>query len=285
MVVLEGNNGVRSSWLVEPFSYLQLGHLPLPVGCGINSILGDQSLLSEKDETVKRTIFHAAIVGVLVCALISCSRTPTRAPTGKRPPAYEVDGKIYHPLGEVGNYVERGVASWYGEDFHGRKTSSGEIYDMYDRTAAHRILPFGTQVQVTNERTGKTTTVKINDRGPFVNDRIIDLSYTGARDIGLIGPGTAPVELKVVGVAESSPLEWTGNFTVQIGAFEEQENAALLKAKLSRHHASVHVTTFDSRGKLLYRVRVGRYQTLPETIEAQKELESRGYRDTYVVAE
>jgi len=285
VVVLESNNSVRSSWLVEPFPHLQLGHLPLPVGCGINNALGDQSLLFEKEETVKRKIFHSALVGVLVLALISCSRTPTRVPTGKRPPAYEVDGEIYHPLGEVGDYVERGVASWYGEDFHGRKTSSGEIYNMYARTAAHRILPFGTQVQVTNERTGKITTVRINDRGPFVNDRIIDLSYTGAEDIGLIGPGTAPVALKVVGVAEPSPLEWTGNFTVQIGAFEEQENAALLKAKLSRHHSYVHVTMFDSRGKLLYRVRVGRYQTLPETIEAQKELESRGYRDTFIVAE
>ncbi len=234
---------------------------------------------------MKSTIFHSAIVGVLVVALIGCARTPPREPAGKRPPAYEVDGKIYQPLGEVADYVERGVASWYGVDFHGRKTSSGEMYDMYDRTAAHRILPFGTQVEVTNVRNGKVTRVRINDRGPFVKDRILDLSYTGARDIGLVGPGTAPVELKVVGAVASSPRDWTGNFTVQIGAFEERENAALLKARLSGHHPYVHVTTFDSRGKLFYRVRVGRYQTLAQTIEAQKELESKGYQDTFIVAE
>jgi len=206
-------------------------------------------------------------------------------PERKPPPAYEVDGKIYQPLGEVKDYVERGVASWYGEDFNGKETSSGEIYNMFDRTAAHRILPFGTRVQVTNLETGKITVVTINDRGPFVKDRIIDLSYTGARDIGLVGPGTAPVELKVVGAANSASLEWSGNFAVQIGAFKERENAALLKAKLSRHHADVYVSTFDSRGKLFYRVRVGRYQSLLETMEAQKELEAKGYRDSFIVAE
>jgi rare lipoprotein A len=188
-------------------------------------------------------------------------------------------------LGEVDEYTERGVASWYGKDFHGRKTSNGEIYDMYARTAAHRILPFGTQVEVTNLGNGKRTTLRINDRGPFVKDRIIDLSYTGALDIGLVGPGTAPVEIKAVGVAESSPQDWNGNFAVQVGAFGEHSNAALLQAKLSDQHGHVSVTTFDSGGKIFYRVRVGRYQTLAKALEVQKELASEGYGETFIVAE
>jgi len=194
--------------------------------------------------------------------------------------------------------VERGIASWYGKKFHGRKTSSGEVYNMYAKTAAHRTLPFGTHLQVTNLTNEKKTTVRINDRGPFVKGRIIDLSYTGAQEIGLIGPGTALVEIKVSGLKEagnqdkkringlaSTQIYWTGSFTVQIGAFEDLENAVRLKEELSRLYAFVYITTFDTKGRVFYRVRVGKYNILQETIQAQKELESRGYRDTFVVAE
>jgi len=94
--------------------------------------------------------------------------------------------------------AETGVASWYGPDFHGKLTSNKEIYDMYDMTAAHRILPFGTVVMVTNLDNGRTATVRINDRGPFVGDRIIDLSYATARVLDMVGPGTARVRLEVL---------------------------------------------------------------------------------------
>ena len=181
--------------------------------------------------------------------------------------------------------MERGIASWYGEEFQGKRTSNGEIYNMYEKTAAHRIIPFGTYVQVTNLTNGKKTTVRINDRGPFIKGRIIDLSYAGAREIGLIGPGTAPVELKVVGSSGSAPLCWTGNFVIQVGAFEDLKNANGLKAKLSHHYGHVYITTFNSRGKFFYRVRIGKYNNFQETVQIQKELESRGYRDTFVVAE
>ncbi|MCX8012191.1 MAG: septal ring lytic transglycosylase RlpA family protein, partial [Desulfobacterota bacterium] len=111
-----------------------------------------------------------------------CTHTPYTPPTEKPLPPYSVEGKVYHPLTleRLKNYKEQGVASWYGPDFHGKKTSSGEIYNMYNHTAAHKLLPFGTKVEVTNLENGRKTTVVINDRGPFVKNRVIDLSFSTA---------------------------------------------------------------------------------------------------------
>ena len=197
-----------------------------------------------------------------------------------------VGGKVYYPLGKVKDYKERGIASWYGEEFHRKKTSSGEPYDMYAYTAAHRILPFGTKVQVTNLENGKKTVVVINDRGPFAKDRILDLSYYGAKKIGLIVPGTASVELEVVGVADTTPLDWAGVFTVQLGAFKELSNALRLKEKISLINPSAHIATYETdEGTVFYQVRVGKYNNLEESIQAQREFESRGFQDTFIVAE
>lgn len=128
----------------------------------------------------------------------------TRKRTGRtkatqRP--YVVKGITYYPIPSSRGYVEQGIASWYGEPFHGRKTSNGEIYDMYGDTAAHKTLPMNTMLLVKNLENGRSTVVRINDRGPFVQDRIIDLTFTKAKTLGLVGKGTAPVE--IVALAES----------------------------------------------------------------------------------
>lgn len=235
-------------------------------------------------------IFFALLIG---CTHAPPSSTkPEKIPPAspgveKRPPPYIVGGKIYYPLGKVTDYKEQGIASWYGPDFHGKKTSSGEQYDMYASTAAHRILPFGAKVRVTNLENGEKTVVVINDRGPFAKDRIIDLSYCGAKEIGLIGPGTAWVKLEVVGAADSStPLDWTGVFTVQLGAFKEINNARRLKEKISLINSSAHITVYESHeGAVFYQVRVGKHNNLEETITTQKEFESRGFQNAFVVAE
>jgi rare lipoprotein A len=114
------------------------------------------------------------------------------------PESYVVFGKRYHTKSSSNGYVERGVASWYGPDFHGRKTSSGERYDMYAMTAAHKTLPLPTYARVTNVKNGRSAVVKINDRGPFHGDRIIDLSYSAARKLGVVAKGTAMVEVKAI---------------------------------------------------------------------------------------
>jgi rare lipoprotein A len=114
------------------------------------------------------------------------------------PDSYEVDGKRYEVMREARGFVQQGVASWYGAKFHGRRTSSGEIYDMYKMTAAHKSLPLPSYVRVTNLENGKNIVVRVNDRGPFVNDRAIDLSYVAARKLGVVGNGTATVEIRAI---------------------------------------------------------------------------------------
>ena len=234
-------------------------------------------------------IFFALLIGCTHAPPSSTKveKIPLSSPGAeKRPPPYMVGGKIYYPLGKVKDYKEQGIASWYGPEFHGKKTSCGEQYDMYANTAAHRILPFGTKVQVTNLENGKKTVVTINDRGPFAKDRILDLSYCGAKEIGLVGPGTAPVKLEVVGVPDTASLDWNGVFTVQLGAFKELNNALRLKEKISLINPSAHITTYQTHeGVILYQVRVGKYNNLGETIQAQREFESRGFQDTFIVAE
>ena len=128
-----------------------------------------------------RTLRHLVLL-TLVAALFGCG--------GKKPPLEPAD---------VRHYTEKGKASWYGKKYHGRTTANGERYDMYAMTAAHRRLPFGSVVRVTNLDNGKSVEVRINDRGPFVKGRIIDLSYTAARKLDMIGPGVVPVKIKVIG--------------------------------------------------------------------------------------
>ncbi len=129
---------------------------------------------------------------------------------GKRPQAtqrpYVIKGITYYPIPSARGYVEDGIASWYGEPFHGRRTSNGEIYDMYGDTAAHKTLPMNTMLLVKNLDNGRSTVVRINDRGPFVQDRIIDLTYTKAKTLGLVGRGTARVEIVALAEGEPTPV-------------------------------------------------------------------------------
>lgn len=151
--------------------------------------------------------------------------------------------------------MEEGVASWYGVPFNGRRTSNGEVYDMHTMTAAHRTLPFNTIVRVTNMRNGKQTEVRINDRGPFVANRVIDLSMAASQAIDMIGTGTAQVRLEIVSATENPSI---GYFCVQVGAFLQADNANRLKAQLEQTYPPVNIVKFDSPNGMFYRVRVGK---------------------------
>jgi rare lipoprotein A len=180
------------------------------------------------------------------------------------PPFYDAMGKRYYVLGASDGYVERGVASWYGPTFHGVNTSSGERYDMYGMTAAHKTLPLPTYVRVTNLRNGRTITVRINDRGPFVGTRLIDLSYTAAAKLDMLREGTTFVEVRAL-----EPGGTPDNLTrtsetppptlyVQAGAFADQGNA---QRAITRLRAAGLNTAFiappANDQPQLYRVRVG----------------------------
>jgi rare lipoprotein A len=151
-------------------------------------------------------------------------------------------------------YTEEGDASWYGVPFHGRHASNGEIYDMYKLTAAHRTLPFETMVRVTNLNNGKSTVVRITDRGPFVDNRIIDLSLAAAREVESVGPGVVPVRVEVLGGVDPT----AGFFTVQVGAFRERANAERLRDRLNVSYSPIFIQQYDSPDGVFYRVRVGR---------------------------
>jgi rare lipoprotein A len=171
------------------------------------------------------------------------------------------------------------VASWYGPTFNGRRTSDGEIYDMHDFTAAHRTLPFNAVVRVTNISNGMQTQVRINDRGPFVANRIIDLSLSAAKAIEMVGPGTAQVRLEVI----SGPDPETGFFAVQVGAFQMQENADRLRARLAERYSPVTTVPFDLPTGHFFRVRVGRLASEAAARELADQLRSAGQMITFVV--
>jgi rare lipoprotein A len=158
------------------------------------------------------------------------------------------------PTPAPSGYTEEGNASWYGIPFHGRHASNGEIYDMYKLTAAHRTLPFETMVRVTNLSNGKSTVVRITDRGPFVDNRIIDLSLAAAREIESVGSGVVPVRVEVLGGVDPT----AGFFTVQVGAFRERTNAEHLRDRLSASYSPIFIQQYDSPDGLFYRVRVGK---------------------------
>jgi rare lipoprotein A len=156
----------------------------------------------------------------------------------------------------------RGVASWYGKEFHGRKTSNGETYNMYGLSAAHRTLPLGTLIQVVSLDNEKSVIVKVNDRGPFVSGRILDLSYGAASALGIVQRGTGEVKFKVV---HTPAIEDKSYFSIQAGAFSLKENALLFQKKLqNQFQQPVRVVPYESPGGLVYRVRVGQFRTLEE---------------------
>ncbi|TQV85442.1 septal ring lytic transglycosylase RlpA family protein [Aliikangiella coralliicola] len=190
--------------------------------------------------------------------------TPKYEPKSRygNPSSYEQDGKTYYVLASADNYKQRGIASWYGTKFHGRRTSSGESYDMFKMTAAHKTLPIPVYAKVTNLENGKQITVKINDRGPFKKGRIIDLSYAAAHKLGMAQKGTARVEVETItfsnnNIASTSDIGNKKRY-VQVGAYSVYKTAQKLAKVLDREiRLPVKITTVKRGGSKLYRVRIG----------------------------
>lgn len=189
---------------------------------------------------------------------------------------YQIHGKWYYPtVVEVGETFD-GIASWYGPKFHGKKTSNGETYNMHKRTAAHKTLPMNTMVKVVNKRNGRATIVRINDRGPFVSGRIIDLSNVAAKEIDMVGAGTAPVTLEVLGfrgtIAKLTDTESSkrsmriGAFAVQVGAFKNIEGAKIYQKRYANIDSAYQTVIKPSLldGEKIYRVWVSGFRSEEE---------------------
>ena len=237
-----------------------------------------------------------AVIYILISLLLfSCSgkKTYRVGKSTKKPSAtkiekidgsYLINGKRYYPIADSSGFTQLGKASWYGGKFHGRKTANGETYDMYKLSAAHKILPFETIVKVENLKNKKYTIVRINDRGPFVKGRIIDLSYAAAKEIDLIGPGTADVRIVALKNNEEESIFESGTFTVQVHAFTDKENAEALVKKLRPIYDYVRISEYlNEKNEKFFRVHVTKSNTLKKAGEMEKELEEMGFTDAFIV--
>lgn len=220
-------------------------------------------------------------------------------------PRYEVFGKHYSVMKSSAGYQERGVASWYGTKFHGNLTSNQEIYDMYKMTAAHKTLPLPTYVRVRNLHNNKTIIVRINDRGPFANNRIIDLSYAAALKLDMVRYGTSMVEVTAISfdtpaddqpmrnvmgsppeTPASEPILANNQIYVQIGAFGESANAKRRLGLLaSAGIAGGFIYNDRSVSPTLYRVRIGPIENVVQYDALVEELELLGISDPYLISE
>ena len=212
------------------------------------------------------------------------------------PPVYEVMGRRYYVMRDAAGHRERGIASWYGTKFHGRLTSSGEPYDMYAMTAAHKTLPLPAYVRVTHVQNGRSIIVRVNDRGPFVGDRIIDLSYAAAVRLDMHNDGTALVDIEVVGpeastTAAVAPAPPTGSMAVepvwlQVGAFTDATNAARLEARLEQQGIDDVVTHPQKRRRsTVYRVRIGPLGTVDEIERMLAAVRALGIDDAHLASD
>lgn len=210
---------------------------------------------------------------------------------------YKVNGIWYYPLPNAAGYEEKGLASWYGPGFNGKPTACGAPYDMWAYTAAHKTLPLGTYVKVTNLDNGRTVVAKITDRGPFVAGRIIDLSAACAQCLGSYGRGLARVKVEAVQGATEQVVGHTtywkpapvpsfryGNFAVQIGAFQNQSNAFLLQNRMNGLVCRVRTGYVPEKPGLWYRVQVGAYKDIEEAKAQAQKFREKGFRGAFVIA-
>jgi len=223
-------------------------------------------------------------------------RDEPRSATGNKP--YVVLGRSYTPLREATGYRERGIASWYGRKFHGKKTSSGEAYDMYAMTAAHRTLPLPSYARIRNLANGKTVIVRVNDRGPFHDNRLIDLSYTAAARLGILGRGTGVVEVEgidsrsepvstpIVAAPAASGADGGARLFLQVGAFASRHNAESLRDRLERgEFRPVEIQASGDSNARLYRVRIGPLASVEESDRLAARVSAAGLGEARVIVE
>lgn len=204
----------------------------------------------------------AALAALAILA--GCSRAVVTTP-----PAVTAPAEPPAPM-----FEEVGLASWYGAPHHGRRTASGEIYDMNQLTAAHKTLPFGTRLLVTNQDTSRTAEVRINDRGPFVKGRILDVSYATARQLGVAAEGVFPVRLRVISLPSTKAEIPTDGFTIEAGSFTSRAGAEALREAVGGDATVAQASVAD---QTVYRVDLGSYSTPMQARAAAQPLAARGF--------
>jgi rare lipoprotein A len=232
-------------------------------------------------------IFYALLL-IILPFLFSCGdkiRETTSGPATQRP--YTINHIKYYPIPSAQGYKDTGLASWYGPGFHGRTTSNGERYDMHKNTAAHKILPMNTMVLVKNLENGKETVVRINDRGPFVRGRIIDLSLTAAKKLGIVRNGTAKVKVTALTSSpqkKQKPHFTEGSFFVQIGSFTTQKKARRLQNRFLKAGHKTVMKMLENGKNTQFLVQVYAGSQIRDAIRAESALLDKGYSEAFIVA-
>jgi len=216
--------------------------------------------------------FYLLGIALSFLLIFSTACAPRRVVMERRP-SKEVKPPLDRTEQRETTGVQYGVASWYGSDFHGKPTSSGEIYDMYELSCAHKTLPLGTTVIVTNLENGQSLELRVNDRGPFVKDRIIDLSYAAAKILGIYEKGTAYVKVETVGPW----IEEAQRFSLQVGSFADGVNAQKLADALRMNFDNVYVVTVETTTQTYHRVRVGEFETRESALPTAEKLSQMGF--------
>lgn len=272
----------------------------------------------------RKTIQRAAALLVISSCLVACSNLKTGvqtddAPANPRdisdvpnavpqneplsrygnPESYKVYGKTYYTLPSSKDYKERGTASWYGTKFHGKRTSSGEPYDLYAMTAAHKTLPLPTYVEVTNLKNGRSVIVKVNDRGPFHDDRLIDLSYTAAAKLDILPYGTGQVEVRAIDTEQSvktamltdtaaatATAQENQTLYLQVGAFSSRDNARRMQADLlSQNIGAVRIVEATTDAGTFFKVQVGPLASHMEANRVTQELKTLGISNSHSIVQ
>lgn len=214
-----------------------------------------------------------------------------KAPATQRP--YTINGKTYYPIYSSNGYHETGVASWYGKKFHGRKTANGETFNMHALTAAHKTLPMNTMLLVRNLENGKETIVRINDRGPFSNKRIIDLSYKAAKSLGMINSGIAKTEIIALeqrtGTTSSTKRMQSqdfnkGSFYIQVGSFLNKDNAQKLARQFQAKGIKIIISPFTRNNKTYHRVRMYAGESLKLARQLEKKVLGSDFPGAFIIA-
>lgn len=241
-------------------------------------------------------IYRFVLLAVCLLFVQACAaKKPGVSDTGKKLKAaqrpYTVNGQRYEPLATHEGFVQSGVASWYGRDFHGKTTSNGERYDMHAMTAAHKTLPLGVYVRVHNRDNGRDTVVRVNDRGPFVKGRIIDLSYAAAKTLGVDMVGTASVRIEALGYRQDGKEDYTkpdtydsGNYSVQVGSFKERANAVRLSDEMKQLYGFSQVYQTNVNGEMFHRVYAGKFTSLRAAETAERNFSEHGYPGSFAVS-
>lgn len=236
-------------------------------------------------DTQRRLVYYFCCGLLLLSVLSGCSRgkvipaiprpqttqkdTPTRPPTMQQDRLPQQDKPV---MSRPPQHLQHGIASWYGDEFHGRRTANGEVYDMFRLTAAHQHAPLGIHAIVTNLDNGRTVRVRINDRGPFVGERILDVSYGAARRLGMVETGLARVSIRFL--PETAPIP---TFVVQAGAYTHEDNATRVQQALATHYAKVWVIMGREGGQFYYRVRLGTFRSREEAERIAHHVTTLGY--------